>query len=60
MVKGARGVELHRIRSGPASAVGVWLHATPRVRVITIPPQEVVAVTLRVAVNEALETEGVK
>ena len=45
---------------GPASTAGVWLHLICLVSVITIPPHEVVAVTVRVAVKEALGTDGVK
>jgi len=57
---GARGVASQRVIFGPASTAGVWLHAISLVRVITMPPHEVVAVTVNVAVNEALGTEGVK
>ena len=57
---GARGVASQRVIFGPASTAGVWLHAISLVRVITMPPHEVVAVTVKVAVNEALGTEGVK
>jgi hypothetical protein len=60
MIIAARGVASHLDILGPASTAGVWLHAIVRVRVITIPPQEVVAVTVSVAVNEPLGTDGVK
>ena len=60
IIIGARGVASQRVIFGPASTAGVWLHAISLVRVITIPPHEVVAVTVKVAVNDALGTEGVK
>ena len=56
----ASGVPSHLDMSGPASTTGVWLHPTDLVLVITVLPHEVVPVTVRVAVNEALGTEGVK
>jgi len=57
---GARGVASHLEIFGPASTAGVWLHAISLVLVMTMPPHDVVAVTVKVAVNDALGTDGVK
>jgi hypothetical protein len=53
-------VEEHLVISVPASTAGVWLHEIVLVRIITIPPQEVVAVTVSVAVKEPFVVVGLK
>jgi hypothetical protein len=60
IVKGAKGVRSHLLRSGPATASGFLPHETMRVSKGLVPRQAPEPVAVRVAVKEPLGTEGVK